>query len=252
MIQAAAGGVLVFARLAGLLMLLPGISARVVPAYARLLLAVPLTFLLLPAAGSPPMPDGLADLFARVVAEAMLGIAMGLCVSLVYGALSTAAEVISAQSGLQIASMLDPLSMSSPGAAGVLVTWLGTGIFFGENLHLRCILALGDSLHAVPPGHAAAAFLAGDQLLPLGGVALSTGIQLAGPLTAFVFCVNLGLSVLGRMAPGLQLFFAVGPTITVVAAFALMAISLPAILQTWFNTLPAGFEVLARLLSPRG
>jgi flagellar biosynthesis protein FliR len=79
-------------------------------------------------------------------------------------------------------------------------------------------------------------------------VALSTGIQLAGPLTAFVFCVNLGLSLLGRMAPGLQLFFAVGPTITVAASFALMAISLPAILDTWYHTLPRGFEVLATLI----
>jgi len=247
-IPTVAGGVLVFARLAGLLMVMPGISSRAIPSYARLLLAVPLTLLLLPAVATTSVPNSMSALFGQVVSEALLGIAMGLSVALVFGALSTAAEVISAQSGMQIAAMLDPLTQTQPGAAGILVTWLGTGIFFGENLHLRCLRALADSLYALPPGHAAAAFMAGNLLLPLAGVALGTGIQLAGPLTAFVFCVNLGLSLLGRMAPGLQIFFAIGPTITVAASFALLAISLPAILTTWYDTLPLGFEVLSALL----
>lgn len=247
MIPTVAAGMLVFARLAGLLMLIPGISSRAVPSYARLLLAVPLTLLLLPGVPSTPVPATLSALFGQVASEALLGVAMGLSVSLVFGALSTAAEVISAHSGLQIASMLDPLTMTQPGAAGILITWLGTGVFFGENLHLRCIMALGDSLQSLPPGHAASAFLAGNLLLPLGGVALTTGIQLAGPLTVFVFCINLGLSLLGRMAPGLQIFFAIGPTITVAASFALIAISLPAILSTWYATLPHGFAVLTGL-----
>lgn len=248
MIPVVAGAVLVFARLAGLLMTLPGISARVVPGFARLMLAVPLTLLLLPNVHDTPVPAALSTLVGQIASEALLGVAMGFSVTLVFGALSTAAEVISAQSGLQIASMLDPLTMSQPGAAGVLVTWLGTGLFFGEDLHLRCIAALGASLHTLPPGHAAAAFRAGTLLVPLGGVAIDTGIQLAGPLIAFVFCVNLGMSLLGRMAPGLQLFFAVGPTLTVAASLALLGITLPALLDAWYYTLPQGFEVLAALV----
>ena len=252
MIETATAGILIFSRLAGLLMLVPGISSRAVPAYARLLVAVPLTFLLLPVVGRMPPPTELSTLFGQVASEALFGVAMGLSVSLVFGALSTAAEVLSAQSGLQIASMLDPVTMTQPGAVGVLVTWLGTGVFLGANLHLRCITALGASLQAIPPGQASSAFLAADLLVPLGGVALSTGIQLAGPLTAFVFCVNLGLSLLGRMAPGLQLFFAIGPTITVAASFALIAISLPLLLETWYDTLPRGFAVLATMLGRGG
>ncbi len=250
MIPVVTGGVLVYARLAGLLMTLPGVSVRAVPSYARLFVAVPLTLLMLPGVGTTEVPSALSVLFSQLASEALFGVAMGLCVTLVFGALATAAEVISTQSGLHIAAMLDPLTMTQPGAAGVLVTWLGTGVFLGENLHLRCIRALGDSLHQVPPGHASAAFMAANQLIPLAGVAITTGIQLAGPITAFVFCVNLGLSLLGRMAPGLQIFFAIGPTITVAASFGLMAISLPAILETWYDTLPRAFVAIADLLGP--
>ena len=252
MIPTVATGVLIFARLAGLLMVLPGIASRAVPSFARLVLAVPLTMLLLPAASEMSVPGSLSILFAQIASEALLGVAMGFCVSLVFSSLSTAADVISAQSGLQIASMLDPLTMSQPGAAGVLVTWLGTGIFFGGNVHLHCILALGESFHALPPGKIVSALGAGSVLLPLGGVVLSTGIQLAGPIIAFVFCVNLGLSLLGRMAPGLQLFFSVGPALTVAASLALLAVTLPALLNSWYVSLPAGFDVLASLLRSAG
>jgi len=251
-IPTVATGVLIFARLAGLLMVLPGVSSRAVPGFARLVLAMPLTLLLLPAASDRSVPAALSTLFAQIAGEALLGVAMGFCVSLVFSSLSTAADVISAQSGLQIASMLDPLTMSQPGAAGVLVTWLGTGIFFGGNLHLRCLIALGDSLHSLPPGQVVSAFGAGSVIVPLGGVVLSTGIQLAGPIIAFVFCVNLGLSLLGRMAPGVQLFFAVGPTLTVAASLVLLAVTLPALLNAWYGSLPIGFDVLASLLASAG
>ncbi len=250
MIATVAAGVLLFARLTGLLLMLPGVSTRAVPGYARVLVAVPLTLLLLPAAAREPVAPTLSVLFAQVVGEAMLGIAMGFAVTLVFGSLAMAAEVISAQSGMAIAAMLDPLTDTQPGAAGILVSWLGTAVFFGENLHLHCIEALAASLRALPLGHASGVFQAGDLLVPLAGVALTTGIQLAGPITAFVFCVNLGLSLLGRMAPGLQIFFAIGPTITVAASLALLAISLPAIMTAWYTTMPHAFEVLAQLLGP--
>lgn len=252
MIATVAGGVLLFTRIASLLMLLPGVSARVVPRLARMAVALPLTLLLLPGVGQPVVPTDVSVLFGQIAGEAVLGSAMGFCVSMVFSALSTAADIISAQGGLQMAAMLDPLTMSQPGAAGVLVTWLGTGVFFGENLHLRCIEALGASMQAMPLGHAASAFAAGQILLPLGGVALYTGVQLAGPLIALIFCVNLGISILGRMAPGLQLFFAVGPTFTLAAALALLAVTLPALLGAWYGALPAGFDAVRAILRAAG
>lgn len=252
MIATVAGGVLLFTRIASLLMMLPGVSARVVPRLARMSIALPMTLLLLPAVGTPVVPSDVSVLFGQIAGEAVLGSAIGFSVSMVFSALSTAADIVSAQGGLQMAAMLDPLTLSQPGAAGVLITWLGTGVFFGQNLHLRCIEALGASIEAMPLGQAASAFTAGQVLLPLGGVALYTGIQLAGPLIALIFCVNLGLSILGRMAPGLQLFFAVGPTFTLAAAIALLAITLPALLGAWYGSLPIAFEAVRALLRSAG
>lgn len=240
-------GMLVFARLAGLVMTMPGFSSQVVPALARLAAAVPLTLVLYPAVEGTALPTTISALVAAVVGEALLGVAMGFAITLAFNALAIGAETIGAQSGLAIAAMFDPVTMSSPSVVGLFATWLGTGVFFGADLHLHCVAALGDSLRTAPPGAVATVLTAGSVLVPLAGTAIVTGIQLAGPLTLFVFTVNLGLSLLGRMAPNMHLFFAIGPTVTVAAGLALLAVALPVFLGTWYAFLPRGLDALRAL-----
>lgn len=247
MIATVITAMLVFARVGGLIMALPGLSTQSVPAMARLAAALPLTLVLFPAAAAARVPDTVSTLVAAVLAEAVLGLAMGFAASLAFGALTAGADMIGAQSGLQIATLLDPLTMSNTSAVAVLATWLGTAVFFGTDLHLVCIGLLGASLREAPPGALADVTSAGALLVPLAGSALYTGVQLAGPLTIFVFLVNVGLSLLGRMAPNMHLFFAVGPTITVVAALALLAAAMPSLLGAWMAFMPEGLSVLRAL-----
>lgn len=247
MIETVAAAILVFSRVGGLLMTLPGFGMRVVPAMARLGAAVPLTLLMMPASGVVPVPETLSQLLAGVASELLLGLAMGTAVALAFGALGTAGELLATQGGMHIASMFDPLTLSQPGAIGVLATWLGTGVFLGSGLHLYCLVALADSFHALPPGAIVHPAESGLLLVPAAGAALTVGVTLAGPITIFVFTVNLGLSILGRMAPNLQLFFAVGPTLTVLAALTLFGIGLPALLSAWAYTLPDGVAAITAL-----
>ncbi len=240
------GALLVFARLGGLLMTLPGFSSAVVPVLARLGAAVPLTLLLLPVSAGVVAPPTLSALAAGIGGEVLLGIAMGSVVAVMFGSLGTAADLLSTQGGMHIGTMLDPLTHAQPGAVGVLATWLGTGVFLGAGLHLECLAALADSFEVLPPGTMTHPLSAGEIFLPAAGHAIYTGVTLAGPVTIFVFLVNLGLSILGRMAPGLQLFFAVGPSFTVVASLVLFAIALPSLLSAWMNVLP---EAIASILA---
>ncbi len=250
MIATVAAGIFMFARVSGLLMTMPALGSGIVPRLARLGAAAPLTLVLLPAGADTRVPETLGQLVAGVGSEFILGIAMGTVVSIAFGSLGSAAELLSTQGGLHIGSMLDPLTLSQPGALGLLASWLGTGVFFGAGLHLQCIQALAESFAILPPGTIHNVASAGEVLVPATGVAVALGITLAGPLVIFVFLVNLGLSILSRMAPGLQLFFAVGPSFTVVASLALLLIALQPMLAAWLYSLPesvAAILVLADL-----
>lgn len=243
-------GFLVFARLAGLLMTLPGVSAAAVPAPARLAAALPLTIVLFPAAGDVVLPPTLGLLLAAVVVEGLLGAAMGTVAAMIYGSLTMAGEVIGLKMGLNIGAMLDPLTHAQQSPLSALIGWLATGVFCATNTHLRCIAALGDSLHTLPPGQIFHPARVGLVLVEVVNTVTTTAMQLAGPIVVFVFLVNLAMLVLGRMAPNLQLFFAVGTSLTVVAGLALLSAALPALLSIYSRDLgqiPAWMAAVVRM-----
>ncbi len=242
-----AGGMYLFARIGGLLMVMPVLGSAGVPVQARLAIAVPLAFLLLPLASGAPAPATLSALVGALVSEVLLGLLMGYCMQLAYTALGVAADLASTQAGLQMAGVVDPVSNAEPGVLGLLATWLGAGVFLGADVHLHCLAALGDSFRDVPPGSVTSALAGVEGLVELSASVFATAVRLAAPLTVFVFAVNLAISLLGRLAPGQQLFFAIGTTFQVIAGLALMAIALPAMLRAWLAFLPAGLEALVSI-----
>jgi len=238
MIEAVAWGMLVFCRVGGVMMTMPPFATIAVPALARLLATAPLVLLLAPLADPTPVPSTLAALVMAIMSEVMLGIAMGFVVNLAFRAIGIAGEAMGTAGGLHIAVMFDPLTQSSPGSVGTLAVWLGTGAFLGAGMHFECLDVLADSIQAVPPGSLVDPIRGSALIVDAVGTALYTGISLAGPLLVFVFSVNLGISILGRMAPNLQLFFAIGPAGTLSAALFLLGIALPTILAAWLWLVP--------------
>lgn len=247
-----AAGMFVFSRMGGLLMSMPVLGSAGIPTHARLAIAVPLSLLLLPAAAEVPVPATLSALLGAIVSEVLLGLLMGFCMQVVYASLGVAADFASTQAGLQLAGMVDPVTMAQPGVLGVLVTWLGAGVFLGADVHLFCLTSLGTSFQEVPPGAVTLALGGVEGLVRLSGSMLLTAVQLAAPLTVFVFSVNLAMSILGRMAPGQQFFFAVGTTLHVVAGLALLIFALPAMLRVWVDTLPRGLEAMIEFVRLAG
>ena len=183
-------GFLVFARVAGLLMTLPGISTSSVPSSARLALAFPLAVVLYPAVGQVTAPTSVVGLIAATATEAIVGVAMGLAVAMLVGALGTAGELISTSIGLNVGAMLDPLTGNQHGALGTLASTLGTATFFATGTHLRCIVALGNSFQTLPVGTASSPFAVGTVLAQVAATVFSTSAQLAGPVMAMMLVVS--------------------------------------------------------------
>jgi flagellar biosynthesis protein FliR len=99
----------------------------------------------------------------------------------------------------------------------------------------------------MPPGAVVDPLRSGLVIVPLAESALEAGVQIAGPVTIFTFGVNLGQSLLGRMAPNLQLFYAIGPILSVGFGLFLLAVSLPALLATWYGMMPQALQALGLL-----
>ncbi len=238
---------LVFARIAALLTTMPLASGLGVPVWSRLAVAVPLTAVLLPTAGTYAGDYTLSALVAAVVREVLMGGAMGFVVQAVFQVLGSAFEAIGSQAGLSVAGFFDPLLKSQGSLLASLATWLATGAFLGADMHLACIRALSLSFERAPPGTPLLGPEAIMNMMSFCEACFRAGVELAGPLTIFTFLVHLGQSLLARMAPNIQLFWAIGPVLSIGFGLLIMAASLPAILNGWFTLLPQALDVMNAL-----
>ena len=245
-------GILVFARVSAMVMALPVTGNAGVPRPVRMAICLPLAAVLVPAADGARLPVTVPELVATVAGEVVLGVAMGFTLALLTGAVSTASEIISNNIGLTMSSMLDPMTGAHGSTLGALAQLLATGVFFALDMHLGCVRALGESFRALPPGHVTDPLGAATVLFEVANNVFRLGVQLAGPLVAFALMLNLALLVIGRMAPGLQLFFSIGMSFTIIAGIVLLGAALPALLHVEAVALQGAWEPIHRIIRGMG
>lgn len=245
-IEALVAGAMVFARLTGMLMVMPGFAG--LPRIARMMAAVPLTLVMYPSVAGLALPTDLPLLIWGMMVETALGLVMGALVAFVLATMSVAGDAISANIGLNLAQQLDPLTNTSGNTIGTLANFFGVGLFIVSDTHLRCIEVLGESFTSLPPGTFLAPSVAAPVLAAAAGTALRTGAELAGPVVLFSFLIHLAISVLGRMAPNLNLFFSVGISANMTGGLTVLMLAFPTMLLAFLPHLDTLVLRLAQLV----
>ncbi len=216
---------LTFARVGTLVMLMPGLGEQMIPTRARLSLALlltlvlfPLTRTLLPAGGAPPAVIGV------LIGEIAVGLVLGLSVRMVVGALQTGGNIVAQQLGLAFAMSVDPAMGGQQASIGNFLTLLGITLIFAADLHHLALAAIRDSYEFLPPAGVPAV---GDSAaLALKAVArgFALAVQIAAPFIVFGMLFNLGLGVLSRLMPQLQVFFLAMPATILLGMLVLLAV----------------------------
>jgi flagellar biosynthetic protein FliR len=218
-----------FLRALFLFSALPVLGSRAVPTRVRIGLAAFIALASqpsLPPTAAVPLDSAVAVLL--VAQQAVIGLALGFAVRIVFTALEFAGEIIGLQMGLNFAGFFDPLSASTATATsrffGTLVAWL----FIVINGHLLVIMALTESFMAFPIGPEPFAFLRAMQPHQWGAEIFSTGLWIALPLVSMLLFVNLVLGAVTRVAPQINIF-AIGFPVTLGVGLLGMLAVLPAL-----------------------
>ena len=228
---------LVFVRTGGMLMFLPPVNQAGVPARVRLMLALAISFALAPGLAHnypvemPTTPAGLAVL---VVEDAVAGLLIGAMATILMSALSVAGALISTQTGLAYAQLLNPTMGDSEPIVGNFLTLLGGVMIFATNLHHLAILAIQGSYALIPPGGTLPTADMAELTIRLVSGSFALGIQLAAPFLIFSFVVNASIGLLARMMPQLQVFFIAMP-INLIAGFLIIMLLLGTMMTAFLN-----------------
>lgn len=218
-------------RITGLMLAEPILSNRGVPIRLRMGIAVVLTLTVAPLLPTPPAVDFLSPQGVVMAAQQLLiGVMLGFMMRIVLNGVEMAGHIAGLSMGLGFATFFDPQSgAQSP----VLAQFLGIItilLFLASNGHLLMISALFESFHVLPISTnplPAQGFLS---MVEATGQMFVIGVTLSLPLVAAILIANVGLGVLARAAPQLNLF-AIGFPLMLTAGFVVLLVSLPYIVQ---------------------
>lgn len=232
----AATFMLVFARVGAMVMLLPGFGESNIPVRIKLAIALLLTLIILPLHRAAYQVDlsSMAALGVLLVHEIAIGIVLGATARVTLAALAVAGSVIAQQLGLGFVTAVDPTQGQQGVLIGNFLSILGMTLLFATDTHHLVIAALNESYRIFAPG----------QLMPSSDVAaLATrafatafkiGMQLSAPFLVFGLVFNIGLGVLARLMPAMQVYF-VGVPLSIMIGFLIFALVLTGMMATYLN-----------------
>jgi flagellar biosynthetic protein FliR len=196
--------VLVLTRMTGLLAVLPIMGSEQMPLQLRAVLGALLTTVILPVLPLPAVaPSGLPELVGLMASELAVGLLLGTVVAWTLEAVAFAGTLMDTQMGFSFVQFLDPSTNQNSSISGTLMMQVATLLVFITGLHHQMILALVDSYRIAPMGHGLP--LKSMGLILLIGQLLAKGFQLAFPVLAVLFLLDLILGISGKFMPQLQL-----------------------------------------------
>lgn len=234
----AATFLLVFARVGTMVMLLPGIGEMNVSSRVRLAIALLLAAILMPLHRSAYSVDlnSMGPVIVLVFQEILIGAVLGLTARLAVSALQVAGTVVAQQLGLGFITAVDPTQNQQGVIVGNFLTMLGVALIFATDLHHLVIAALNDSYTLFHPGEIPVIGDVAQLITRTIATAFRIGIQLAAPFLVFGLLFNLGLGVLSRLMPQMQVFF-IGLPLSIILGLGLLLLVIGTMMGTFLGYL---------------
>lgn len=200
---------LLLTRVSGIFVISPFFGSMNIPVYFRAGAALAMAAVLFPVVdstgiGSPP--SGLAYYGAAVLAELFIGWLIGFVAYIAFSAVHFAGKVMDMQVGFAMVNVMDPTSGQQIPLIGSFLYNLSVIVFLAVNGHHMLIATLVESFRTLP-----ILTMQPSLSLPLilsnfvSGVFV-TGMKVAMPVTFAILLTNVGLGILARTMPQLNIF----------------------------------------------
>jgi flagellar biosynthetic protein FliR len=232
----AAAFMLVFARIGAMVMLLPGFGETNIPVRIKLAIALSLTLIILPLHRAAYHIDmqSMAPLMVMLVHEIVIGVVLGATARVTLSALQVAGSVIAQQLGLGFVTAIDPTQGQQGLLIGNFLTILGLTLLFATDSHHLVIAALNESYRIFAPGELMSSGDVASLATRAFAAAFKIGMQLSAPFLVFGLVFNIGLGVLARLMPQMQVYF-VGVPLSILVGFLIFALVITTIMGTFLD-----------------
>jgi flagellar biosynthetic protein FliR len=183
----------------------------------------------------PAPPASALGLCVLILGEVVVGAFLGAVMRMLMGSLEVAGTLIAQRAGLAAVNILNP-SLASQGALpSALLGVVGVVAIFITDLHHLFIRAIVDSYATLVPGAALPAGDFSELAVRLAATSFRIGVQMAAPFLVVGLIFALGLGLLARLMPQLQVFFIAMP-LQIALGIAMIALTLSAVMLFWLRS----------------
>ncbi|MEA4992498.1 hypothetical protein SDC9_112557 [bioreactor metagenome] len=195
-------------RMSGFVLFNPLLGRRNLPGIFRAGLTLVLTWFVASfTKGTAPVPAHLIEFGVRLLLELGVGFMVGMTVQFfIYLIPQQAGEIIDNQMGMSMSKEYDPASNISMSVSSTLFTTLMTLLFFAANGHNTLLRILLTSGEIIPFGQAALGQAAMQAGIELFIECFVLGVKLAVPILAAELLGQIGMGVLMKVIPQINVF----------------------------------------------
>ena len=229
---------IIFSRIFGVFIFVPGIGERFISNRIKITLAFLLALLLTPVLNlffNVTIPQSSLLFFLKIGAEIMIGCYFGLTLKIVVSTINMMGFVISSATGLSAANIFDPLQASQGSIVGNFLSITFLVLLFSFNLDHDLIKLIATSYDKFPLW----SFF--DSINDIAQLFIDTvqsswflAIKLSLSFLIISFIINVSAGLISRLMPQMNVFFVVMP-VQILIGFFVMMLSLSSILLLFIN-----------------
>ncbi|MBU1211193.1 MAG: flagellar type III secretion system protein FliR [Alphaproteobacteria bacterium] len=202
---------LLFCRIGGCLLLVPGLASAQVPMQVRLFIALAVALTLAPLildASERSLGEAAGGrLIQFIISETLIGVLLGLSVRVFLSALQFMTTAIGMYIGLGTLPGI-PVDLDEPLASlSMFITSVATILFFLLDLHLEVVRGLVLSYEYLPFGVGIDAREALEKIASALSRSFLLVLQIGGPFLAYGLIVNLLFGLVNKMVPQIPAYF---------------------------------------------
>jgi len=235
-------------RVAAMFSITPIIGGKQVPRNIRIALALLITFTMLPLQQNMPVIEPWSAEGVYVTAQQILiGLVMGMILTIVFAALTLAGQIIAMSMGLGFSLAADPINGVQVPVVSQLLTITASLLFVSMDGHLTLINMMAKSFTILPVASEGINTNALWTLLLWAKIMFNAAASIALPAIISLLTANVVMGILTRAAPQLNIF-SVGFPMTMMAGYLILLYSIPTLLPVFDSMLQDAFSTISLVL----
>ncbi|MCH9738049.1 MAG: flagellar biosynthetic protein FliR [Actinomycetia bacterium] len=222
------GFLLVFARVGAWVWLTPPFGGGFLPPLVRIMsglaFAIPMTPGAIAASGGISLDP--VNLLLQFALQVVIGVALGLACLTLLSAVQSAGSMIDLASGLSLSAAYDPLMQQQSTVINRVYQLVAGVLILVTGAYLILFAGFAKTFEVLPIGNGLSLDVTAATLTSALSVAFVAVLQIAGPIIAVLFLADIGLGLLTRVAPTINIFVLSFP-VKIGVALLLVGVAIP-------------------------